>query len=215
MSIYVSEALAEGRGVNVKHFGCFTFEPHPNGSVMRLKPCFVPSPELRKHLSLMKDALVHPVEGSIYQQGIRVSYLNPVPIASGCFLDPIFVGNTVLTLIKAVVDLVMRGYNIELDFDELGTVLIFDKLLKVVFGPLIMAKSVEISSSWPVKSITSSLSALPSCGTSISKVHAIRNATRKISKLDSLERPNSTGLKNMVLKISQLDEGSKSFAKIS
>lgn len=217
LCIHLCDSLSEGRGIHIKHFGCFTFE-QSDSQVMKLRACFVVSPELKKHLLPMKDDLTHTNAGSIYQQGIRVSYLNPVPIAAGCYFSSNFVKNTLDVLFKGVLDLIMRGYNLDLDFEGAVNIRIFDKRVRTRFSPLIADRANIISASWPLKCINASLTCISQSTagkTSISPVHAIKTNQRVPSNLDTLQVPDATRLKDMKTKIHKLTEGSKDFANIS
>ena len=221
--------MEEGRGINIKHFGTFTFEPlvsgqgnnkNPRAQSIKLRPCFIVSPELAKHLrpSESKGQLDHHIEGSIYQQGVRVSYLNPVPVAAGCYLAADFVKTAIDTIFKAIADLAMRGFNLELEFDSMCTVTVRDRSLKAVFVASLKSKITQIEQCYPLKSINRSLTALPSpdtAVTNISPVHAIVHAKKPASRLSTLQRPNSSMLKDIKERIEKLNESSKDLCNIN
>ena len=149
-----------------------------------------------------------------------MTYLNPVPIAAGCFLNAGFVQEALGTIFRAVIDLVMRGYNLELDFEDCVSVCIMDKKVKAVFSNSVLQGTKQIEACWPVKSINSSLSVIPTsmvegAGESISRVFAIKNGKRRTSKLDSLQIPDPTRLKDMKSKMAALSEASKDLSHIA
>ena len=225
-SLLLREALAEGRGIHMKPFGTFTFEPivstegnsrNLNGPKIRLRPCFIPTKQLRNLLTLPshKEELAHHIEGSIYQQGVRISFLNPVPVASGIFYKSEFVRGAVETLLKGVVDLIHRGYNLNLDFEGIAKVTVIDRILKASFASSLASHVHAIEQKYPLKSVNSSLSALtPSeIEGNISRVHAIRNC-KKESRLQKLERPDSSMLKDIKQRVEQLSDSSKDLCNI-
>ena len=218
--------MLEGRGINIKNFGTFTFEPcinnsgnvkNPNLPKAQLRPCFIESPEIRKHLhiSSIKDQLSHHVQGSIYQQGVRVSYLNPLPIAKGAYYDPEFVREGLETIFRAISDLVFRGFNLNIEFEDLCVVKILNKRIKVHFSPQLATKISAIESLYPLKSINGSRSALApdTHGENISRVHALRNCKNE-SGLSKLERPNSAMLSDIKQRIQRLSESSKDLCNV-
>jgi hypothetical protein len=212
--------MEEGRGINVKRFGTYTFEPvvakegnirNKNAASVSLRPCFIPSPQLAEHLgfSPLKDELEVHVEGSIYQQGVRVSYLNSVPIAKGCYYNADFVLCAIDAIFKGIQDLAMRGYNLEIELEGFSTISIVNRSLKSRFSPSLSAKVCEIEKAYPLKSVNGAMSA-----TQVSKVHEIMHSKRKPSKLDTLQRPNSSMLKDIKQRINRLTESSKDMCNI-
>ena len=228
IAIHIHGAMEEGRGINIKNFGTFTFEPtvanqgnskNRNASSVSLRPCFIPSPALAQHLGnkALKDELDVHVEGSIYQQGVRVSYLNPVPIAKACYYNSNFVMGGINALFKGILDLTFRGYNLVIEFEGFSTVTILHRSVKARFVPSLAAKIREIEEAYPLKSVNGPVSALgvtPEKPNHISKVHAIVNSKRKATRLDTLQRPNSSMLKDIKQRIDRLTESSKDMCNI-
>ncbi|CEM00581.1 unnamed protein product [Vitrella brassicaformis CCMP3155] len=54
--------------------------------------------------------------GSIYQQQKYMTYLNPIPIATGCYLPPQVVQSGLDALFRAILDLIERHYTLEINF---------------------------------------------------------------------------------------------------
>lgn len=188
-----------------------------NGSRINLRPCFIPTKELQDKLILgsNKEQLSHYIEGSVYQQGVRVSFLNPVPVATGIFYKSDFVRTALETLFKGALDLIYRGYNINLEFEGIARITVIDKVLQTTFSSSLASHVKAIEQQYPLKSINGSLSALTptEVGDNISRVHAIRN-THKDSKLKKLERPDSTMLKDIKQRIEKLSTSSKDLCNI-
>jgi hypothetical protein len=217
--------MEEGRGINIAWFGTFTFDAlrtdgnprNLNGQGIRLKPCFLPSKELRRSLRQVenKDCLSHHVCGSIYQQGIRMSYLNPVPIAQGVYFKNDFVRSATDTLFKGIVNLFQRGYNLEIEFDQIATVRLIDRNLKTTFASGLAENTRRIEQIYPLKNVNASLSVIlpDSVGENISRVHAIRHC-RHETGLQRLERPDSSMLKDIKSRIEKLSESSKDLCNI-
>jgi len=115
MCSYVQEVLDSGKSMNIRTFGSFTFEPilyagghakNPRGDKLHFRPCFLVAPELRKHLYRYpgKEEMTMQ-EGSIYQQGCQMSFLNYVPIAAGTYLKEPVIRSSLQAFFSAVVDL--------------------------------------------------------------------------------------------------------------
>lgn len=220
--------MEEGRGVNIKHFGSFTFEPvvandgnvrNPRAPSIKLRPCFIISPEMEKHLrpGESKDQLDVHVEGSIYQQGVRMSYLNPVPIAAACYYKAEFVRTTIDTIFRALADLAIRGFNLDIEFRGLCSLCLVHRKLTVKFSISLSDKLTVIEQSYPLRSVNRSV---PAIGPkreegNISHVHAAVHAKKRDSRLSSLQRPNSTMLKDIKDRIEKLSESSKDLVSIS
>ena len=205
----------------MKRFGTFTLEPlvssegnarNKNAASVSLRPCFIPSEALAKHLgrTVLKNQLDVHVEGSIYQQGVRVSYLNPVPIAKGCYYNSDFVQGAMDAIFKGIEDLAFRGYNMEIDLEEFCVITVNNRSLKFRFSPSLAGKIQEIEKAYPLKSVNGAMSAAQT-----SNVHAIVHAKRKCSKLDTLQRPNSSMLKDIKQRIDRLTESSKDMSNIN
>ena len=226
LCIHLAEALEQGRGVNIKYFGSFTFESKVGSTgnlhnerlfSVKLRPCFIIAPELSTHIHQVKDELSHHIEGSIYQQGIRMSYLNPVPIASGCYLSSDFVRTTIDIIFKAIQDLSFRAYNLNIEFVQLVTVSIINKKLKYKFATDLFAHTKQIEQSWPLKSIngpTNAIRQLSKTVPSISPVHALIHA-KTSTRLSVLQRPDSSKLRDIKAKIRQLSESSRDLSNIA
>merc|ERR1719421_1066460 len=126
MCAYVQEVLEAGKSVNIKTFGAFTFEPivaaggnqkNARGHSLRLRPCFLASDALKETLHRYPGKEeVAPAHGSVYQQGIKMTYLNTVPIAAGTYFKEPVVAASLRAMFAAVLDLATRGYAVELDF---------------------------------------------------------------------------------------------------
>lgn len=210
----------------MKRFGTFTFEPvvatsgnarNINGPRIHLRPCFIPSKELQSSLALTshKDELEHHVEGSIYQQGVRISFLNPVPVANGIFYKADFVRAAIDTLFEGITDLVHRGYNINLEFEGISKITVIERVLKATFSSSLAPHVRAIEQQYPLKSINASLSALTPSEVegNISRVHALRKS-RKESGLQKLERPDSSMLKDIKQRIERLSDSSKDLCNV-
>lgn len=184
---------------------------------MKLRPCFIEGPELRKSLntSSLVQQLENRVDGSIYQQGIRISYLNPVPIAQGTFFNSDFVRQSVGIIFRAIADLIARGNDLVIDFENLAVIRTVDKTLRVSFSRNLASKVKEIEESYPRRSVNASLSAVTpmKIGHNISAVNAIRNC-KKETLLSTLERPNSSMLSNIKQRIERLSESSKDLCNV-
>lgn len=218
------DSLEEGRGVHVKHFGAFAFEGlvstvesgnNSKGSTVKLKPRFIPAPEFAAHLKKNQSVMEHLVDGSIYQQGLRMSYLNPVPIAKGAYFGPDFVASAIDVIFRAICDLLMRGYNLRLEFEGACTVSVVDRAIKISFAESLKPSIASIEKSYPLKSINASLSALTPSSTpdNISRVHTLIH-TKRESRLSTLQRPNSSMLKDIKQRIERLNDSSKDLCNI-
>ena len=222
--VSLNEALEEGRGINIKGFGAFTFEStvkdvdhgsNGKGSAVTIRPRFIPSPELAAHLRRPPVHADCVAGGSVYHNGLRMSYLNPVPIAQGTYFSAKFVASAMDLLFRAISDLLMRGYNLRLDFDASCVFWVIDRVVKVTFTDSLKPSIAAIEKSYPLKSINASLPAVahPLSAASISPVHAIINGKR-VSRLSTLQRPNSSMLKDIKQRIERLHESSKDLCNI-
>ena len=73
------------------------------------RPCFVVDPAIKKHLYRYKGKEeVSPAgsQKSIFQQGYRMIYANPVPIASACQMGVDVVRDTLNIIFKAIEDMI-------------------------------------------------------------------------------------------------------------
>jgi hypothetical protein len=213
--------MESGRGVNIPHFGALTFEPSNQAAGMNLRPCFIPNQELAALIKDRKTQLDVTVEGSIYQQGIRMSYLNPVPIAAACYLPTDFVKSSIDLIFKAINDLIFRDYSLVLDFSSLLTIRVIERKLSVVFHDDVKRSSSNIAKSWPLKSINNSISANVQFGGQkkgtcqiISPVRALI-AHRTTSRLSDLQKPDVSSLHDIKAKIQKLNESSRDLSNIA
>ncbi|KAF4663823.1 hypothetical protein FOZ61_001369 [Perkinsus olseni] len=187
MSAYIQEILESGKGVRIEHFGAFTFEPlvAPYGnpknfrsSALRLRPCFVPDDHFKATLRRYAGKEETPVrEGSIYQQGINMMYLNKVPIAAGLFLKTQVVVDGVKALFKGVQNLSSRDYNMDLDF-KFCRVQILEGDLKAKFSTSLVVEAQKDARQWPTRE--ASTNPLPTLAQAM-------NAADSCEKTDSSE----------------------------
>lgn len=161
MCSYIREVLESGKSMNIRTFGAFTFEPimsagghskNPRGDKLLYRPCFLVAPELRSHLYRYpgKEEMTRQ-EGSIYQQGCQMSFLNFVPIAAGTYLKEPVIRASLKAFFAAVVDLSMRGYNLDLDF-KFAKVRVIDRNLEVFFAKDFTRQAQSVASQWPKNS---------------------------------------------------------------
>ncbi len=213
--------MESGRGINVTRFGALTFEPSTIGSGMSLRPCFIPSPELTALIKDRKTQLNVTIEGSIYQQGIRMSYLNPVPIAAACYLSAELVKHSIDMIFKAINDLIFRDYSLILEIPSLVTIRIIERKLTATFHDDLKNTTQSIAKSWPLKSVNSSISTTIKLGGQkpgtcqiISPVRALINH-RSHSRLSTLQKPDASSLHDMKTKIQRLNESSRDLSNIA
>ncbi len=161
-----------------------------------------------------KAQLEKTVEGSIYQQSIRMSYLNPAPIAAGCYFSTDFVRRAVEVIFRAIHDLIFRGYNLHISIPSLVAIRVTNKKLTCVFDQGFVKHSESIACAWPVKSVNNAISVfdLPKAtadgDTVISPVHVFKTRTSQ-SKLPELQKPDVSSLKDMKQRIKILDDSSR------
>jgi len=163
MCAYISEKLEAGKSVNIPKFGAFTFEPivsqggnmlNPRGNCLGLRPCFICSPELKETLyKFPGKEEVTPNPGSIYQQGMKMQYPNPTPIAAGTYYRPAVVDACIKTIFLGILDLSLRGYSMELDFPNFAKVRIMDRNLKVFFSRNFSGTVQHNVAAWPSRSM--------------------------------------------------------------
>jgi len=159
---FIKEKLDQGKSVNIPKFGAFTFESivsqsgnvvNPRGYALRLRPCFVCGPELRETLyKFPGKEEITPSTGSIYQQGIKMNYVNPAPIAAGTYYRKEVVDACIKAIFLGIVDLSLRGYGMELDFTGFAKVRISDRNLHVFFSKGFTFGAQESVMSWPERS---------------------------------------------------------------
>jgi len=220
-SIYLKEALQSGRGVNIPHFGALTFEPTPQVSNLELRPCFIPNPELALLIKDRKEQLNVSVEGSIYQQGIRMSYFNSVPIASACFLPAQYVKHAIGLVFRAINDLIFRDYSLIITFSSLLTIRIINRKLTTTFHSDLKTSTTNIAKCWPLKSVNNSLPATLHLGGQKQGTCEIVSPVRALidykpeTKLSKLQTPDASSLHDMKTRIRKLNESSKDLSNIA
>jgi len=127
LTTYLDENLRKGRSVNIRNFGAFTFdietelpkisrrEINPETDIFsqrgerkhihHLRPCFVVDKNLQTHLirySGKEEVVPAKSQRSIFQQGFRMIYANPVPIAACCQMGKDVVEDTLKTIFLAI-----------------------------------------------------------------------------------------------------------------
>lgn len=156
---YLDNKLRTGQSVNIKKFGAFTFdittdlpniarrqitadsnmgtEREVRKHVHHLRPCFVIDPVIKKYLNRYKNKEeVTPAgsQKSIFQQGFRMIYANPVPIASACQMGVDVVKSALDIIYKAIEDLInIHDRDIQLQFG-FAVVRMANKNLRVNFA---------------------------------------------------------------------------------
>lgn len=138
---YLNENIRAGRSVNVKRFGCFTFNVQTElpkiaqrsispkvdiftqraerKNIHHCTPVFVVDPELQYNLVRYpgKEEISPSIsQHSVFQKGFRCIYANPVPIAAAAMLGTDVVNDALKTLFLAVSDLIKYDKNIDLAF---------------------------------------------------------------------------------------------------
>ena len=138
---YIQENMQAGRSVNVKNFGCFTYNVQTElpkiadraispkmdiftkrlerSNIHHLKPVFVIDPKIQYHLVRFngKEQISPAIsQHSIYQKGFRTIYANPVPVAGGACMGKDVTVDTLETLFRAIVDLIKYDKSIDLSF---------------------------------------------------------------------------------------------------
>ena len=141
---YLEENVRAGKSVNIKGFGCFTFnvktelpkiatgsgysgdpsidiytQRAKRKNIHHVKPVFVVDPGLQYHLIRYagKEEISPAIsQHSIYQKGYRTIYANPVPIAAGACLGTDVVKDALSTLWLAIRDLIKLDKDINLAF---------------------------------------------------------------------------------------------------
>ncbi|CBZ52038.1 conserved hypothetical protein [Neospora caninum Liverpool] len=147
MCDFLSEKLQQGKGVTIKDFGSFLFERrievtppkipelgHAAGEKEVVIPRFVVADTLMKELTRQhpkEDIRRQHISGSIYQTK-RMTALNPVPIAAGCYMRRDLVASAVTSMFRAIIDLVRTNYDLELNM-KFATIRIKDRTLTCNF----------------------------------------------------------------------------------
>ena len=155
---YIQENLAAGRSVNVKNFGCFTFNVQTElpkiadraispkmdiftkraerSNIHHLKPVFCVDPKIQYHLTRYPGKEeISPAfsQHSIYQKGYRTIYANPVPVANGACMGADVTKDALNTMFRAIVDLIKYDKNIDLAMGFCNVRMV-GKTLSVVFA---------------------------------------------------------------------------------
>lgn len=118
------EMLLNGQNVSIQNFGAFTteaqwyvsdFGPDKVGK----RPCFLPSNEMKnanRSWKEKKETIVDENAISAAQSvSGKVAFLNEVPVASGAYYKADVVRSGIRQLFVAVLDLMHRGYDLDLD----------------------------------------------------------------------------------------------------
>lgn len=154
---YIQEHLQAGRSINVKNFGCFTFNVQTElpkiadrnispkmdiftkrterKNIHHLKPVFVVDPVIQYHLVRYpgKEEISPAIsQHSIYQKGYRTIYANPVPVANGACMGTDVTKDALNTLFRAIVDLIKYDKNVDLAMGFCNVRMV-GKTLSVVF----------------------------------------------------------------------------------
>lgn len=156
---YVQEKLANGKSVNLRSFGVFSFDINTDlpkiatkmintshtieeqrlerKHVHKVRPVFIVDQRLKSALARYpgKEEIDKPKsQASVYQKGFSTIFCNPVPIAAACFLGKEVVESTMNAIFTAVADLTKQGRDLELRFG-FANIRILNRDLKVVFKP--------------------------------------------------------------------------------
>lgn len=138
---YVNENIRAGRSVNIKGFGCFTYDIDTElpkisqrsispkvdiftqrmerKNIHHMKPVFVVDETLQYILNRYPGKQeIDPAKSqhSIFQKGYRCIYANPVPVAAGAMLGVDVVKDALNTIFLAIKDLIKFDKNIDLAF---------------------------------------------------------------------------------------------------
>jgi len=159
----VRQVLESGKSVNIEHFGSFTFEAlfsaegnHRNirEGKLTFRPCFIPAKDLLTSLPKhqAKQQVMH-TGGSVYQQGIRMTYLNSFAIGSEAHYEARVVTDAVWAIFKGVAALCKREYSLDLHFG-FASVLLRCGGLRTVFKPEFSSQLQRIPREWPAASMT-------------------------------------------------------------
>jgi len=156
---YLDKNLREGKSVNMKKFGAFTFDiatdlprisrrqigadsdiavdRSQRKHIHTLRPCFIVDPVLKRLLSRYNGKEeISPAgsQKSIFQQGFKMMYANPVPVANACQMGVDVVRSTLDIIYKAIEDLInIHDKDIQLQFG-FACVQMRSKNLRVVFA---------------------------------------------------------------------------------
>jgi hypothetical protein len=85
---------------------------------------------------------------SAFQRGRRVTFMNAVPIAAGCYLRPEVVKSGLDAIFRAMYNLVSRNYDLEIDM-KFCIIRLVNRELKVVFKPSLKSSAQGFMDSKP------------------------------------------------------------------
>lgn len=136
----LEELLRAGQSVTVPTLGIFTFECTPagrRGNEWDRKPVFVPSPELLECCTRYHDKEQVRVDNNSVTLGgsvpAKITCMNEITVAQGAYLHVGVVKSGLSHTFKAVVDLIARGYDLELEFGSFLKLQFFDKKIAYKF----------------------------------------------------------------------------------
>ncbi|PHJ23554.1 hypothetical protein CSUI_002594 [Cystoisospora suis] len=165
MCDYVSEQLQQAKGVTIKDFGSFIFErgiavTSPRvpelGHVGREKevvfPRFLLAESLRQELTRQdtkEDIRRQHISGSVFQTK-KMTALNPVPIAAGCYMRQDVVASGLAAIFRAITELVRTNYDLEIDM-KFAVIRIVNKRLRCAFSKVIRAAAQSTTDAGPFR----------------------------------------------------------------
>jgi nucleoid DNA-binding protein len=159
----VRQVLESGKSVNIDHFGYFTFQPifseqgnqrNIRESQLSFRPCFMASKELAAALpKYIGKQQVMSTGGSVYQQGVRMTYLNSHAIGTDAQYDARVVADAVTAIFKGVAALCKREYCVDLHFG-FASVLMRNGNLRAAFKPEFTSNVQRIPREWPTASVS-------------------------------------------------------------
>ena len=154
---YLKRQLSEGKSVHVEHLGSFTFATSVStyqsvsyDSALNMTPVFSPCKALAsmfKHYHGKEQTPSQP--GSSYQQGLRMTYLNKMPIAKDCHYSERVVGDALVALFRGLGDLALREYNVDLEM-VFARITVQGGALRVKFSAELNNKVKEVQKRWPL-----------------------------------------------------------------
>jgi len=131
--------------------------------VLLTRPCFVIDPVLKKYLNRYKGKEeISPAKSqkSIFQQGFKMIYANPVPVAGACQMGVDVVKHTLEIIYKAIEDLInIHDKDIQLQFG-FACVQMRQKNLKVNFAEYLTKEVTDPSFENAMKRMSSSVSSM-------------------------------------------------------
>ena len=132
-------------------------------TVFECRPCFVIDPVLKRLLNRYKGKEeVSPAasQRSIFQQGFKMIYANPVPVASGCQMGVDVVRGAIDIIFKAIEDLInIHDKDISLQFG-FACVQMRQKNLKVAFADYLTKEVTDAGFENSMKRMNNSVSAM-------------------------------------------------------